>query len=328
MFRLFRHVTIKNIAIALLLAAFFVVIFIVSDRTQSVPFVYEKVPENIHVEEVRWRERIEKVGPAEAYLELVTAIQFLSPVEQHIPAHIFGGVLYEAEGLKGLQICNGKNLLRYGCFHEFFSRAIAEYGLSIVPYLEESCPEPQTAADIPVSCIHGLGHGLVAFLGYEPEDLSKALQQCNLLKKDDWGACIQGAFMEYYVRFFLASDGVEARSIEPDNPYGLCAKFNGLNAERCVGVLPAWWRVSLFSPLNDAAFVKEGDLCRALPGLLRAHTSACFRGIGYTAVMFKPEMRTVEHLCGLASSNDKEADDCMSYTNAIVQTQSDIIEIR
>lgn len=287
------------------------------------PFSYAQVPKDIRAEQERWAERIDAVGGEAAYEELVYAVKELTPTQQHVPAHIFGGALYVAKGLDGLSVCD--NRLLYGCFHEFLSRAIVEKGLSIVPELERRCPL-SPYSDAPISCQHGLGHGLLAYFGYERDNLRSAIAQCDMLLNDAWHACAQGAFMEYHLRFFVAADGIEARKVESNNIYDPCEEYEGINAQRCVGLLPVWWRVVLFpDPANEEAFAWAGEQCRNLPPALREYRTACFRGIGFIAVTtFTPELDTVERLCTVASrSYAPDQQECMIYATVTINTEGD-----
>lgn len=280
-------------------------------------FIYEVVPTDMRAEEARWRERIEKIGARAAYEEVVRASINLSPTEQHVPAHVFGGVLYESEGIDALSICDGRML--YGCFHEFLSQAIVENGLAIVPELEQRCPSSPSIDD-PISCIHGLGHGLVAYFGYTKANLDQAIAECDKLTRDPWSACVQGAFMEYDLRFFAAADGAETRPIPDGNVYDPCTEYSGIHAERCVSLLPVWWRAALFSPSpSEDMFSWAGAKCSTLPENILQYRRDCFRGIGYIAVTtYAPVLSHIKILCEKASNVPSDMQECMVYANATI----------
>lgn len=313
--------TIRNLkALFICLVALFFLLFLAEILSGREAFVYETLPEDIRAEEARWKERIEKVGARAAYEELVRATQGLALTEQHEPAHIFGAALYQVEGIDGLSVCD--NRLLYGCFHEFLSRVIVEHGLSIVPELEKRCPE-SPGTDAPISCQHGLGHGLLAYFGYGSGDLKQAIQECDKLTMDPWRACSRGAFMEYQLRFFLAGDGVEARAIPDGDYYDPCEEYSGIHASRCVGLLPVWWRVVVFPDLpSDTRFSWAGETCRALPRSVAEHKATCFRGIGFIAVTthrFDPDH--VQRLCKEASELESEMRECMKYASVTLNTE-------
>lgn len=276
------------------------------------PVVYRTTPTDIAKEEGRWAEKIASRGGEAAYEDLALAVQKLPPKNQHVVAHIFGGALYDELGLSGLSVCDTRFL--YGCFHEFLSRAIVEHGLSIIPSLEEQCLS-SPYADAPLSCEHGLGHGIVAYAGYGREELDQAIEVCKTLKHDPIGACFEGVFMEYNLRFFSAPDESDARPVPESDPYDPCAAYGGLVAKRCVGLLPLWWRVSVFSgKVTDETFIWAGEKCDALPPALTLYRSTCFRGVGFIVVTAgAPDRERVERLCRISTRQESDFLECILY---------------
>lgn len=301
----------------LALIAILLFLLLVANVLVSVqPRIYTEVPTNVYAEKLHWKERIEQIGARAAYEELVRATESLSPTDQHVPAHLFGSALFETKGIEGMAVCDSR--LLYGCFHEFFSQAIVTHGLSIVPELEARCPV-SPSIDAPISCQHGIGHGLVAYFGYTAEDLESAVSECDALTSDPWHACLQGAFMEYQLRFFASADGSDARVVPDNNPYDPCTLYDGIYAERCVGLLPVWWRAALFehAPTTES-FTNAGELCRALPETLHDNRDACFRGIGFMAVTSFMNRSVVAESCAAAASPGEDREACMTYAYIVL----------
>jgi|GEM_PF-2990895 len=257
-----------------------------------------------------WQKQIETVGGAAAHKQLAEAIAGLIPGQQHTAAHIFGGALYEEEGLDGLAVCDTRFL--YGCFHEFLTRAVVHSGLSILPKLEEMClASPH--ANAPLSCEHGLGHAILSYFGYEKEDLNSALEACRTLKHDAASSCPSGVFMEYNLRTFVEADGSAVRKISNGDFYDPCREYRSTEAKRCVRQLPLWWQRAIFSnTLDRAAFSWMGQKCRALPQELSQFKAGCFRTIGFiAAVAVNPEVESIDAYCETAADESQDFAGCI-----------------
>ena len=82
-------------------------------------------------------------------------------------------------------------------------------------------------------CIHGLGHGLMIYTGY---DLPVALKTCDGLKEDfDQVSCTGGAFMEN----FNSSYGVASKYLKKDDPIYPCNKAAERHKLQCYGLVTA-----------------------------------------------------------------------------------------
>lgn len=288
------------------------------------PFVYREVPTDIPAEELRWRERIEAVGAASAHEEFEEAVRLLGLRDQHTAAHIFGGSLYEEEGIDGLVFCNTQSI--YGCFHEFLSRALVKNGLSIVPALVEKC-DASPYRDGSLSCEHGLGHGILAYFGYEKKNLHDAVKTCNSLKQEPVRACLDGVFMEYNLRHFSAADGSDARTVPEENPYDPCTMYQGDEAKLCVGILPLWWRTAQFAGDVETTFIQIGKRCANMPASLKEQRGTCFKGIGFIAAYAAaPAVQKMAQLCRLAASSEEDNKECILYASLTVKTAFGINE--
>lgn len=280
------------------------------------PVFYTHPPTDVAAETQRWQKRIQAVGMAQAYSEFGRAITRLTPANRHFMAHIFGAALYEAEGIKGLSTCDTRFL--YGCFHELLSRALLEYGLQAIEEIEAACLSSPNA-DAPLSCKHGIGHGLVAYFGYDTLNLKNALVVCDRLGEDPIGACYEGVFMEYLLRFFSAADGADARTFIREDPYDVCVDFEGIKAKRCIGLLALWWRTSVFSnEITTADYRWMGGLCDTLPAHVAEYRYTCFRGIGFAAVVDAAALSDITEACYAASSNIADVRDCILYATITV----------
>ncbi len=229
-------------------------------------------------QEALWTERIGDIGGKKAYAQFAQDVADLSPAKQHEGAHAFGAALFSIEDTDGLSVCDAR--FSYGCFHEFLGRAIASHGLAIVKELNQGCVD--SLVESPLSCQHGIGHGIIAFLGYDDTALRKSLDECKALPYNDpIGGCYGGVFMEYNMQTML---GTEARIRQPSTPqemYEPCASLPEAFKSSCVFWQPQWWHSGVFQgEATDEVFAKLGENCR---GMTRGDASlvrTCFEGIG------------------------------------------------
>lgn len=256
-----------------------------------------------------WEERIRGVGGERAYAMLAADNEGLSPSLQHEKAHDFGRALYIVEGKPGLSVCDSN--FSFGCFHEFLGTAIAAEGLSVAGELNEACF--QALSESPLSCQHGIGHGVLAFLGYIESDLEKALSICETLPyADPIGGCYGGVFMEYNMRTMLAEEAV-IRPIENDSLLYPCNELGDVYASACYFWQSQWWRNALdWARSLDARLVYErmGALCREAG---KKYERPCFEGIGNNLppdALF--DAARARDLCDAAALTDREQIYCRS----------------
>jgi hypothetical protein len=215
--------------------------------------------------------QISKIGPKATLEQLKNDISNVkSNTEQHMAVHEFGEALYNAEGYKGIVFCD--NSFAYGCYHSFFSRAIADRGEAVVSLLSDECIKKYKANAR--NCIHGIGHGLLEYFG--PQGLTKAVKECDALKiEKSLNGCFGGVFMEYF-RPILINNGTVIFSVKkPDknNLYDPC--FSVLkDAQAPCFFHQAQWLYG--SVLKSSKSVE--DHCNKIPDA--ESRSACINGIG------------------------------------------------
>jgi hypothetical protein len=184
-----------------------------------------------------WTSRIRTAGGADAWAELKKTYANSGPGIQHTAAHLFGSLLYEAAGEEGIGVCDAA--FAFGCYHSFFGGALAEKGLEIVPSLVRECRERLGAASL--GCEHGIGHGLMEFLG--PHRFREALAACPP-ETNPFRGCAAGVFMEYNVPMALDGDlsEIAPRTFDPARPYDPCPTVPESFQAACYHELPPWWR--------------------------------------------------------------------------------------
>lgn len=221
-----------------------------------------------------WSDEIKRLGSDRALEEFKKQAQNLNPGQKHNLAHVFGESLFNTLGLKGISVCDDS--YDSGCYHSFVGTAIHSQGLNVIPLLNEECIKKRS---IQVRCQHGIGHGIIADLGYEYKDLVEGLEICDKLPgKDDWiNRCVGGIFMEYNFQTMLSQDG-KLRTFKPEDPYYPCPQLKDSFRSSCYYWQARWWNDAISgNPLEK--YRKIGELCNGLSGEEQAR---CFLGFGYT----------------------------------------------
>lgn len=224
---------------------------------------------NIARERGHFRKQIETLGGERAYTLFVERYEEDKYTSvQHGAAHLFGEILFKVQNISGVAVCDSS--LAYGCYHGFFTQAVLESGLSILPLLDEACGNQKTGSP----CRHGIGHGLMEYFG--TDHLDDALRSCPKAKREQFmGGCSSGVFMEYNVP--LVEDNGEfvttVRTLDTGSEYGPCTSVDDQFKESCYHELPQWWK-QVYK--NDYALM--GELCNKVES--HNERRACFLGIG------------------------------------------------
>ncbi len=226
--------------------------------------------------EAFWVERIQSQGSVNAYTELIVFTRDKNPGIQHNTAHAFGGALYLTHS--PLSTCDER--FANGCFHEYVGRSLAEQGFNAKQDLLSLCTEAMNGTS--EYCYHSLGHGILAYLGYERVDLTDALAICEDSKADEeYVFCYSGVFMEYNLRTMLAADA-ESRSLTAEHWQEPCDSLTGLRQNFCVFWLPTWWNSIENEETMLARFDSMAKRCDEFTGDLRR---ICYGGLGKTSLV-------------------------------------------
>lgn len=226
---------------------------------------------------MQMRELIVAHGGTDAYERMAQDSQNLPYAVQHTRAHNFGAALYMESGVDGLSVCDAR--FSFGCFHEFLGRAIADLGIESVNELNQRCRDALGTQSL--SCQHGIGHGVLAFFGYEKEHLDQALDICkNMPFNDPIGGCYGGVFMEYNVRTMWGEEALP-REYTGD-PHAPCSSYDTEFQTACYYWLPQWWRMNVAqatsSPVSAKEYALMGAICKDIADPnIRLH---CYEGIG------------------------------------------------
>lgn len=210
-----------------------------------------------------------KSDPSRAY-QVFSADQVgFNEGKQHLAAHVFGEELFSAVGVSGIRVCDRR--FSFGCYHGFFSAAIAAEGVAVIPELDQAC---RVAFEVANPCQHGLGHGLVEYFG--SSKLDQALAGCDFADRSDpISGCPSGVYMEYNFPVLIDGQGAEltTRSFEPAAPYDPCPDVPARFSESCYHELPQWWLQVYSTEFSDLI-----GLCQNIAE--DKHRAACYEGVG------------------------------------------------
>lgn len=212
--------------------------------------------------------KIDKEGADIAYANL-QKISDPSSSLAHSTFHIFGETLYQKLGVSGIGTCD--SFAGFGCYHGFFLKAVSGGGIEVAKELDKKCLEK--FGPMGLGCPHGIGHGLVEFLGYER--LNEALSVCsNLAWQGSLFGCQGGVFMEYNFRTtFKEGESTIATRDAHGNLHEPCRSLPSRFKQACYFEQAAWWREIL-----NADYEKIGNFCEDVVG--QKEKEACFLGLG------------------------------------------------
>lgn len=134
---------------------------------------------------------IHEYGPKQTTQQL----NILSPEfgSCHDPAHKAGRISYELLGEKAFKECGAE--CHSGCYHGATEAYFKDHGTANLSKNLNTLCGNELNGFFSHQCIHGIGHGLMAWANY---DIFEALKSCDLLDKRQ-DSCWTGVFMENFV---------------------------------------------------------------------------------------------------------------------------------
>jgi cytochrome c553 len=200
------------------------------------------------------------------------------PIEAdcHRIAHaIGGGALKHYNGNVGQAFVAGRPSCTSGYYHGILERAF----LGIAPSqlgsaARKFCADPviRKSEFIAYQCVHGLGHGLMIYTGY---DLPLSLHTCDKLQNAwDGTSCTGGVFMENY----QSSYGVQSRWLKNNDLLYPCDSVAQRYKYYCYDLVTA-----RILPKVGYNWTKAAKVCRrSEPGWVKV----CFQSLGRDASGF------------------------------------------
>lgn len=255
----------------------------------------------------------------------------------HLIAHTIGNILYKQKGVGAIRFCTTE--FRNACAHTVVIGTLLDKGTSALAKISSICKTAPGGAGAYGMCFHGLGHGVLAYVGY---DMAKAVEMCTTIGSKEYGyvetsECVGGVMMEMIdgVHDKKAWEAQKGNYFRKDNPLYPCdqdfipesAKYNCYNY-----LTPHLWEyvgADLGNP-TDANFVSAFDYCAKIGNKDEAYKDACYGGFGkeFTtlaksrdirkiAEMTTPQLQSVYKWCLLANNTNGTASCIRQATNSL-----------
>ena len=146
-------------------------------------------------------------------------------IDLHLLGHVVGDELYKQEGLDGITSCN--NDFRNACSHSIVVGLFYDKGDGALPEIAQACRKAPGGSGAYTMCFHGLGHGILAYEGY---DMEKAAVMCQKTGTKEYAyqepaQCQSGTVMEIvggggHDHEIWASQ--RPKYLDPKHPTSLC----------------------------------------------------------------------------------------------------------
>lgn len=186
---------------------------------------------------------------------------------KHLLGHVIGDELFNEQNIAGLKVCTSE--FTSACYHSVIARAIDEQGLENIREINQKCQELKNSA----GCLHGMGHGITAALGYE-DPVSAANVCASLQKYGTTRACVEGVIMEFNFHQLEEISPTSARAVDERGYYYPCTDMPDTYKNECFFEQSLWWR----ELLGRSNFAAIGELCDAVEN--DENREWCYRGIG------------------------------------------------
>lgn len=222
--------------------------------------------------------------------EVLKRAQLPPNTDFHLLGHIVGDELYKQKGIAGIADCTQD--FRNACSHSIVIGVFNEFGASgeTVKKIDAACVLAPGGKGAYGMCYHGLGHGVLAYFGYEIPPTVSFCERLGTRDKDfeQSAQCVGGAIMELVGGGFHDREAWAAsrsRVLQPSAPLSPCT--DSVIPERakglCLSYLTPWlWElagIDLGQP-DPGKFSKAFAYCDTLPASRQKLRDACFGGFG------------------------------------------------
>jgi hypothetical protein len=208
------------------------------------------------------RKWIEIIGPTEVMTRMNNQ-KMSTGLDCHQPAHAVGRQSYEVYGDKVFTLCSAE--CHSGCYHGAAEAYFREHGAdNLEKDLNVICSSSLNAF-FSHQCLHGVGHGLMAWSGY---DIFKALKSCDLLSSQK-DSCLTGVFMENIVGGLAVAHKTKYLNEDPQYP---CSIMPDQYKSSCY-----FLQTSRMMQLFGGDFKKIAAACGKAPA---PYQSVCFQSMG------------------------------------------------
>lgn len=229
----------------------------------------------------------EKKGAVYAF-EVLRRAEMPPNTDLHLMGHEIGDILYKQEGIEGIKYCTQD--FRNACSHSVVINIFYEEGEGAISKIRDACSRAPGGPGAYTMCFHGLGHGVLAYSGY---DFAKTAKLCDKTQSPDSNEaveCMGGAVME-----IIGGGGHDTKIWEKqrpkylisEDPLSLCEQdFMIGKREICYTYITPFLfeaaGANLAAPTPEN-FQDAFATCRSLPSQTeeeRTKRTICFSGFG------------------------------------------------
>jgi hypothetical protein len=250
-------------------------------------------------------------GPKAALDKFDEDIKTPGPIERdcHRIAHAIGaGALSHFDGNVGQAFVAGRPSCTSGYYHGILERAFLGVDQNkLGQAARKFCSDPKIRVSefIAYQCVHGLGHGLMIYTGY---DLPVSLHTCDKLQPGDRLSCTGGVFMENY----QSSYGVTSRWLKPKDLIYPCSAVAERYKFYCYDLVTARILPKVHYNWRKAAAWCRRSEPRWVP--------VCFQSMGRDASGFtRLDPPRIVRICRIAGKHARDcifaASEDMTYTD-------------
>lgn len=260
---------------------------------------------------------------AEYSFKLLKLAKLPPTTDVHLIGHAVGDVLYKQMGAKGIQVCTEE--LRNACSHSIVTGILLDKGEAGIDSIISACrqaPGGKAAYDI---CFHGMGHGVLAYNGYDLEkDIAFCQRTLGKMSGREVPECVGGGIMELVgggghdhdkwlvqnKKYLGGSDALYPCNSDliPDSSKGMCYVY-------ITPQLTSHFNARLGSATYDDLKQAFG-LCGSIPNSDFSNKEVCFSGFGKEFVaraqfndirridqMTDSQLYSIYQRCSIASSH-------------------------
>lgn len=228
-----------------------------------------------------------KKGAPYAY-EVLKAAPIPLNIDMHLLGHVVGDILYKQQGLEGIKACTED--FRNACSHSVVIGLFFEKSEAALPEIAEACRRAPGGSGAYTMCFHGLGHGILAYVGY---DLPKAIELCEktgteAYRNREYVECVGGTVMEiigggFHNQKLWAEQSKKYTKV--DDPLYLCSSdfMPDVARSQCyVYLTPHLFQMAGGNLANPTPtdFKKAFRFCDHIPRTQQENRSACYGGFG------------------------------------------------
>ncbi|MCE9549082.1 hypothetical protein K8Q98_01650 [Candidatus Nomurabacteria bacterium] len=215
-------------------------------------------------------------------------VNFQSDIDLHLLGHGIGDILYKQEGVDGMTVCD--NDFRNACSHSMVIGLFNDKGEDALKEVAEACRKAPGGVGAYTMCFHGLGHGILAYEGYDMEKASKICQKTGTpqYNYNEATQCISGTVMEIIGGGFHDREIWEVQRkkyLNKNKPLSLCeSSFISKEAKYlCYVYLTPYLFEAVGANLGKPTakdFAKAFKFCDLIPKDKSSERDACFGGFG------------------------------------------------